>query len=151
GSKQRIADWILDELTSKWGKPNTLVDIMSGSGSVAHAAHRRAINLLVNDQQPNSHRILESTFVQTRDRIPQVLEGLHDASFESEVLVSRRPTLRMSLATEEEFQEALNSDAFDWKAYRNFCQSEATIPSREFDLFSSYYANTYFGIRQCLE
>jgi adenine-specific DNA-methyltransferase len=66
------------------------------------------------------------------------------------------------LEKEERFFNEAAASKFRWEKYRDFCQATPIIhgdndevirlrKAKKWNLFSQYYANTYFGVRQCLE
>ena len=150
GSKQRISSWLLDEIQQRFPESSTFVDLMSGTGSVALEAHRRGMTVFVNDLQPYSHRILQATFTLPRTGLAELSEEIK-AELRDDALTRGRGWAADLLQTEDAFVASLARGDFDWEAYRRFCRVEAPTSTGDFDLFATYYANTYFGVRQCLE
>jgi adenine-specific DNA-methyltransferase len=154
GSKQRIASWILDEILGRFPETRTFVDLMSGSGAVAHEANLRGLGIRANDIQPYSFSVLRSAFSVPRDGIVELVGVLENTKFADDFLLEDRTFAAEALAAEDDFLGQFLRGAFDWKAYAAFCKrfnGDHTLANRRFDLFSRYYPNTYFGVRQCLE
>jgi adenine-specific DNA-methyltransferase len=152
GSKLRIADWIMDEIEANFGEKCTFVDLMSGTGAIAHHANLRGYEIVANDIQPYSFLILKSLFVDDKSGIDSIIDSLKKVDVST--LLSNRDHAEANLNKEKEFELNYKKDDFDWEAYKKFCDQTvmSTIgSSKKFDLFSRYYPNTYFGIRQCLE
>ncbi|WP_166806164.1 DNA adenine methylase [Cryobacterium cheniae] len=154
GSKQRIAGWILDEIAAAFPATETLVDLMSGSGSIANEAAARGLAIWANDIQPYSHRVLAAAFEVPRGELPEIIEWFESGGAQAILLDGPRSSLREALLVEQEFVAAQSSGDFDWQKYAEFCAAESGShheATGRFDLFSAYYPNTYFGIGQCLE
>lgn len=154
GSKQRIAGWIVDEIDQAFPETTHLVDLMSGSGAISHEANMRGWDLHVNDIQPYSHRVLKSAFGISRDGIEKAIEWLRSDELNETILSGARASACDALALEDKYvADALAGD-FDWREYAAFCENfngHHAQATGNYDLFTAYYPNTYFGIRQCLE
>lgn len=154
GSKQRIASWILDQVDSAFPTTSTLVDLMSGSGSIANEAASRGWDIWANDIQPYSHRVLAAAFESPRQDLPDLIKWLEEGGVSARLLHGSRSVLAKELDREELFVESSRKGNLDWQSYAQFCEAESNTireTTGDFDLFTTYYANTYFGIRQCLE
>lgn len=151
GSKQRISGWLLDEITGRFPGMGTFVDLMSGSGAVANEAIARGLRIVANDLQPYSHSILESMFVLDRSGLAGLIDRIVSAPTDDDELTRGRARFTELLVAEDAFKTERRAGRLDWKAYQQFCAVEVVTPEQDFDLFISYYANTYFGVRQCLE
>ncbi|BAS07722.1 site-Specific DNA-methyltransferase [Arthrobacter sp. Hiyo4] len=154
GSKQRIANWIVEEIKQQFPATSNLVDLMSGSGAIAHEANMRGWNLHANDIQPYSHRVLKSAFETPRTELTDIIEWLECGSLDEIILEKDRSRARTALLEEDEFFASASRGDFDWKEYASFCNNFNglhTSATGNYDLFVAYYPNTYFGVRQCLE
>lgn len=154
GSKQRIASWILDEIGQSFPQASTLVDLMSGSGAVAHEASMRGWNLHANDIQPYSYHVLKSAFATPREGLTELIDWMEHGGVSDRLLLGARAKARAVLVEEDQHIGRSNIGQFDWIEYRRFCQRASgkhTDATGDFDLFTTYYPNTYFGVRQCLE
>lgn len=155
GSKQRISDWLLNEVSSAFQTGDTFVDLMSGSGSVAHQASNRGYTVVANDIQPYSYAVLLSAIGSSRDGINDLITALEATEFTDEFLLSEgRGVARDALKLENEFFAERQSGSLDWREYQTFCQAYTSRPDSstgKYDLFTTYYPNTYFGVQQCLE
>lgn len=153
GSKQRIAPWILDEIQASFPRAETVIDLMSGSGAISHEANVRGLDVVANDIQPYSYSVLHSAFIASRTGLDEMRDRIsRDAKDQS--LLAGREQMAHFLAVEDGFVADLSRGEFDWSAYRSFClevQAHTFKQNQTFDLFSTYYPNTYFGVRQCLE
>lgn len=154
GSKQRIAGWIIEEISRKFPETSNIVDIMSGSGAIAHEANMRGWNVHANDIQPYSHRVLKSAFVTPRGELEEVIEWFEHGSLNERILDGDRARAGEALLQEDNFIVKASTGEFNWLDYSKFCQKFNglhTAATGNFDLFVAYYPNTYFGVRQCLE
>ncbi|MFF3036697.1 DNA adenine methylase [Arthrobacter citreus] len=155
GSKQRITNWLLDEVSTAFPNTTTFVDLMSGSGVVANQASRRGYTIVANDMQRYSYRVLHSVFRDSRDGLSDLIAALDATTFTEDLLLGAgREAARDSFKLEREFLEEHKKGRVIWQDYRDFCEkytSNASSATGNFDLFTSYYPNTYFGVRQCLE
>jgi len=155
GSKSRIAEWIIDQTEQKYGTNRLFIDLFAGTGSVALSAFNRGYNVVCNDVQPYSHQVLKTLFQTPRNGIDNLKSKV--LNLNGSILVGR-----------EKYKSILNQEIafFDdkrllsnWKEYAKFSKSVAEeniicpneIDKKNYNLFISYYANTYFGIKQCLQ
>jgi len=157
GSKARISSWILGEIRRTFPGVTTFVDAFSGTGVVALAASRDGYAVVANDTQEYSYLLLRALLTCPRDGLLELAGEVE--VLERELLASGRTGAHGLLEMEQSF---LDGRMADWRAYRKFCQSTPLVdgsPSitaelreaNEWNLFIKYYANTYFGVRQCLE
>jgi adenine-specific DNA-methyltransferase len=154
GSKLRISKWILDEIEANFGKKQRFIDLMSGTGAVAYEAALRGYQIIANDIQPYSYIVLKSVFQDSKAGIPQLINNLMEYMDNEAVLLKGRQHATNDLKEELWFQEELIKGHIDWRRYHAFCERTAKDPgssTKRFDLFSTYYPSTYFGVRQCLE
>lgn len=156
GSKQRISGWILDQIEAEFGSRSFFVDLMSGSGAVSHEALSRGMRIYANDIQPYSYAVLKSAFQVPKAGIKALIATVESTSFDDEDLLEGREELSEYLAREMYYLNQRQSPDFDWESYQEFCKGPFLTTSGKtnvatFDLFSTYYANSYFGVRQCLE
>lgn len=154
GSKLRIATWILNEIEKEFGKRDRFIDLMSGTGAVAHEANLRGYKIVANDIQPYSFIVLRSVFLEGKEGLDVLIDTLKTGLDTDVDLLKGREGLAEKLNIEEKFKASLHEGHFDWEKYKQFCQtthSEYQSSRKRFDLFSTYYPNTYFGVRQCLE
>lgn len=154
GSKLRISKWILDEIEGYFGKNERFIDLMSGTGAVAHEANLRGYKITANDIQPYSYIVLKSVFKDEKTNLSRLLSDFADYFKDDSVLLRGREHCTNNLAIERQFQTDLLAGKLDWQKYKKFCTETAQNPplvTKRYDLFSTYYPNTYFGVRQCLE
>ena len=154
GSKQRIAGWILEEIQSSFPQASTLFDLMSGSGAIAHEANMRGWNVHTNDIQPYSYQVLKSAFTSPRDGLQELIDWFAAGGLTDVLLDGGRASAKNALREEDDFAAGMTIGDFDWHLYKEFCSQFSgshTEATGDFDLFSTYYPNTYFGVRQCLE
>lgn len=153
GSKARIADWITDTILWEFPNRSRIHDVMAGSGAISYAAHQRGLRIFSNDIQPYSYVVLSSTFVQSREGISNTIEYLKSSEFDK-FLQSGARKAYLQLANQERELLRNNASPLNRQAYVDFASANIASPvncTRNYDLFVSYYANTYFGVQQCLE
>lgn len=154
GSKNRIADWILDKSLAEFGTTDVFVDVMAGSGAVSHEANKRGLKLGVNDFQPYSFTVLYSSFEARKEGLKKTIEYLCSGKLEQRLLSGARARYRQLLKQEDQILMTKLSDQDELTRVNLFFKNHRGDPSEStecFDLFSSYYRNTYLGVRQCLE
>lgn len=153
GSKTRIADWIIRTIKAEFPSMGTLHDLMAGTGAVSYRAALDGMRVSLNDIQPYSAWLLTSLFDADRSRLPEIIACLKSADFEKSILRDGRLRYSHSLA-EENMAISNILRGGDWRAYAEYLSENSGSPkeaTRNYDLFVSYYRNTYFGLRQCLE
>lgn len=162
GSKGRISKWIIGNLSKELPNSKNLVDLFAGTGSVSLEAINQGYNVILNDIQPYSYALLSSLFEKPKVGLPETVSVLQSfINKKSNLLRRSRKQLSDHLLLEDEFIKSLNNQKFNWKRYKKFCDSTPRLgknlglikrkSNKQYDLFSWYYPNTYFGIRQCLE
>ena len=162
GAKGRISRWIISAISTDLPEASTFVDLFAGTGAVSIEAAAQGYKVILNDIQPYSYGVLTSVFEKPRDGLVKVSSDLQQfLSKKSNLLKGSRKKLKDYLKEEDAFIDSLKSQKFNWKKYKNFCDSTPKFTSNlelrkqkainKYDLFSWYYPNTYFGIRQCLE
>tara|TARA_B110000003_G_scaffold275878_1_gene319883 strand:+ start:628 stop:1734 length:1107 start_codon:yes stop_codon:yes gene_type:complete len=132
------------------------VDLCSGTGTVALAAADSGYEIICNDLQPYSAAILKSMFVEPTACIDDLLQSLNGLDGDKHLLGKGRQFLAESLAEESSYFEKFEGNDWPWEKYAKFCnETEISrgdeVDDGKYDLFSKYYSNTYFGVRQCLE
>ncbi len=158
GSKSRIAGWIIEEIQRGLPSATAFLDIFSGSGVMALAAGAAGYRVGANDIQQYSYTILNSLLALPRDALPELTSRV-EALPAGALLKSGREGAAEHLEREDDF---FAGGRRDWRSYRKFCRETPVIAGtrretgelREagaWNLFWRYYANNYFGVRQCLE
>lgn len=162
GSKSRISSWMLDQIQDRFPMAVKFVDPFAGTGSVSIEANARGYQLYANDLQPYSSVILKSIFQASRDDLHDIAEDILKLKLDSFLLASGRSDAT-SLLTDERIQfERAKSFGWKWEDYRDFCEETNLVQGSQdevsrlkekngWDLFVRYYANTYFGVEQCLQ
>lgn len=162
GSKARIADWLIRHIRRRFPATLRFVDLFSGTGAVSLQAIRAGYQVLANDLQPYSTVVLQSLLLAGRDGLPGAATDLPALKATERLLANGRSGARDLLAREDQFVNSLSTRSWDWRAYQRFCQdtplvSGTSVETQQlrahggWDLFTRYYANTYFGVRQCLQ
>lgn len=162
GSKARISSWILDQIKAKYPDGKTFVDLFAGTGSVALAANERGYRLLVNDIQPYSYAIQRSLFQESRDGLLGLVKNLDLLKTDEALLGSGREEACQLLDEERSHFKNSASFGWSWETYQEFCETtrlvhglpgevEVLKAADNWNLFIRYYANTYFGVEQCLQ
>lgn len=161
GSKARISNWIMHEIKNSLPDTDCFIDAFAGTGVVGTVAANNGYKLYANDIQPYSYCILQSMLAQP---VKGLSKAIIDLKKLSEVPIKSMLSSDISVHVEEEdrfFSESKNGK-LNWKKYRDFCERTPIVtPTKEFilskktektyDLFTTYYANTYFGVRQCIQ
>ncbi len=162
GSKARISAWLLDQIQDKFSHTKTFIDLFAGTGSVSLAANEKGYQLHVNDIQPYSYVIQRSLFREPRDGLLKIVEDVELLKSDRYLLGSGRIEERKLLEEERaHFKDASTFD-WNWESYREFCETTRLVQglpgeveelraANEWNLFIRYYANTYFGVEQCLQ
>lgn len=161
GSKGRISRWILATVSKELPNSKTFVDLFSGTGIVSLEAFSQGYNVILNDIQPYSYAVLSSLFNRPKAGLAELATRLNGyVSNKSNLLKKHRQTLKNELALEDDFLSSIKAQTFDWRKYKRFSETTERFNGdggtrrrlkNNYDLFSTYYPNTYFGIRQCLE
>lgn len=161
GSKSRISRWIVNNISQKLPHATTFFDLFSGTGAVALEAASHGYEIVTNDLQPYSYAILKSTFKTRKTGISALLPKVSALKETAILLKGKRNKLRKHLLQEDEFFASWESNKFDWKKYKKFCETTPRLEDNAelkdkrnadgWHLFSWYYPNSYFGVRQCLE
>lgn len=160
GSKDRIAQWIGDRIFEHFPDTNHIIDLFAGSGVVSIDAIARGATVTANDIQPYSYCVLKALFTSHRHNLKDLIEHLRTLDAEKELLAGGRHEFRNLLCIEDHFMYDGHAD-FNWREYAEFCKNTEVIndndavpdlkANHDWNLISKYYANTYFGVRQCLE
>jgi len=161
GSKARITDWLMDAIDQEFPKCDTFFDLFSGTGSVSLEAAARGYYIVANDIQPYSYAILKSLFFLPKGRIKNLIPRLEALKAEKKILKGSRCFLKTYLKKEDDFLKQVFAKSFKWKTYKKFCDGTPILNSNPdfkdlssspgWCLFSQYYTNNYFGVRQSLE
>ncbi len=159
GSKSRIAGWIMQEIARALPGSGPFCDLFSGSGVMALAAADAGYRVAANDVQHYSSAVLASQLTLSRHGLKALARRV-EALTDAELLGDHG---RQDAAPWLAREDALFADqSGPWRHYRDFCREtpiiagtcQETAALRDAaanDLFWRYYANTYFGVRQCLE
>lgn len=162
GSKARIADWLIQHIRRRFPATLRFVDLFSGTGSVSLQAIRAGYQVLANDLQPYSAAVLQSLLLADREGLSEVAARLPNLMTPERLLAGSRSAAKDLLAREDQFLKALGTRSWEWRAYQQFCRDTPLVSGTAgetrdlrakngWDLFTKYYANTYFGVRQCLQ
>jgi adenine-specific DNA-methyltransferase len=159
GSKSRITNWIINSIKSEYHQRKVLVDLFAGSGAVSCAAMNEFPIIVTNDIQPYSQAIQQSLFCTSREGLNELAQDVLRID-SLDVLLSNGRSDKEQLFIEENLH--FRNGNLNWEDYRNYCNNKNIIEGtkesidalrreEKHNLFVSYYANTYFGVRQCLE
>lgn len=161
GSKLRISSWILQNIENDFPRNRHLVDLFAGTGAISLEAARRGFYVSANDIQPYASSVLRSLLVDSRKNLHNVIDVLESMSDRSFLLSSGRKEFSSLLEQEESLFRRSGEGGFSWKDYADFVELSELVNSdddisqlkkrNEWNLFSSMYSNTYFGVRQCIE
>ncbi len=160
GGKARIAHWIVHNARTAFPNTYKFFDLFAGTGSVSLAAIMSDYRVHANDIQPYSYLILKSLLSAPTKGLPDLIQNVMSLNNDSALLQGSRNEEHEMLHEESGFLQG--QGAGEWKQYRTFCETTPRISGDTFEtdrlrqkngwnLFSKYYANTYFGVRQCLE
>lgn len=162
GSKARIATWIVGESTKIFPQCKRYFDLFSGTGVVAVQAMRKGYIVSVNDLEEYSFHILKSLLDTPRNCLDDLIKQLSELDDESYLLGDGRSFMRAPLEKEKFYFDVVNERDFPWEEYNDFSEKTLIVTGSieeidelrmkgQWNLFSNYYANTYFGIKQCLQ
>lgn len=161
GSKSRISRWLLDSIKKELPKANQFFDLFSGTGAVALEAAARDYDVFANDIQPYSYAVLKALLQSPKNKLEKLIPKLESLKSKKEMLRGERSFLRPYLSKEDAFIKARLDQKLQWISYKKFCNETpivksnkdlaGTAKSNSWSLFSHYFANNYFGIRQVLE
>ena len=161
GSKARISNWIMHEIAKSLPDADCFIDAFAGTGVVGAAAVKSGYKLYANDIQPYSYCILQSMFAQPTKGLSKAISDLKKITTAS--MSSRLGSdIADYVEKEEHFFSESKCGKLSWKKYSDFCEGTPNVtPTKEFilskttektyDLFTTYYPNTYFGVRQCIQ
>lgn len=161
GSKKRISKWVVDNIKEQFPSSTTLVDLFGGSGSISYSALKCDYKLYINDVQPYSYIILKSIFSERRGGLTELADEILKLNCDENLLNNSRTEAKTLLENETELFNKFMDKSLDWNEYKIFCENtpllsgnkEEIIKIRkdnDWNLFLKYYANTYFGTKQCL-
>jgi adenine-specific DNA-methyltransferase len=162
GSKKRICPWILETAKNMFPECANFLDLFAGTGIVSISALKNGYLVTANDFEPYAFFVLRSLIHETRSQIEDVVAKIEKLKKESNLLSNDRRKMEPMLKCEDAiFKNALNEE-WKWKEYEKFCEETSNIDGssqsavdlkkkEKWTLFSRYYGNTYFGIRQCLQ
>lgn len=162
GGKGRIADWVLQAAQSEFMDAERFVDLFAGTGVVSLKAQRAGFRVLANDLQPYSATVLRSLLRDSRHGLLRLADEIEELLDYDRLLAGGREDSRVLLEKEQEHFAQSESPTWDWESYADFCEATELIDGgrdsvielrkrNRYNLFVKYYANTYFGVRQCLE
>jgi len=162
GSKARIAKWIINEGKKAFPDCNQFFDVFSGTGTVAFEALDQGYKVSANDFEGYSFCIIKSLLSLPRSGLDQLITELSNLHNETLLLNKDRLFMKELFEEEKEYFKSNAKHNLSWESYREFCEKTPIIDGTRDDidklrtegkwnLFSCYYANTYFGIRQCLQ
>lgn len=162
GSKSRISDWIIGEIRSVFPHCTRLFDVFSGTGSVAVQALSNGFEVSANDIEKYSYCILSSLLGLPKTGLDDIIRQLPFLDNENILLGDGRSLMKELLDQEKYYFQFTNVHDFHWEDYEAFCENTPVLEGsrdiidklrseRKWNLFSHYYANTYFGVKQCLQ
>lgn len=162
GSKTRIAKWILEQIQTQFPEVVLFVDPFAGTGSVSIEAKDRGYQLFINDLQPYSSVVLKSLFCAARDELTETAIEITKLKADAYLLADGRGTARSLLEDERSQFKHTKRGGWRWEDYQNFCEKTSLVngfadetsrlkQENAWNLFVRYYANTYFGVEQCLQ
>lgn len=162
GAKGRISKWIISSIEEELPKLKVFVDLFAGTGAVSLEAVAEGYKVILNDIQPYSYALLNSIFERPKIGLKKPIEELQKITSKKRFLLKgSRNKLADALSQEEFFIDSLKQKKFNWKKYKDFCEATPRFSNnieigskkadKSYNLFSWYYPNTYFGIRQSLE
>lgn len=162
GGKGRIAKWIVSEVKNHFPASNKFFDIFAGTGTVALHAVNEGYDVSANDLEPYSYSILKALLRPRPQDLSHAIKSLQSLKSDGELLSSGRGYMRDFLHQEMELFFNVGAARFNWEKYRYFCKNTPIIKgsveeitklksANQWNLFTRYYSNTYFGVRQCMQ
>lgn len=156
GSKANIIEFIKSGIQEYTFDNDTILDLFSGSGAVALALNDN-YTVYANDVEPYSATL--STAILNSPRITSKKIEL----FENEVLINKKKLIEQedlddSILKERQYtqNENLNELLELYHKHETVWNSKKLTPknlrqNNKFNLFTRYYAGSYFGIEQAIE
>lgn len=171
GNKRKLLSWLIPLLNEQLKDGNTFLDLFAGTSSVGYALKPR-VRVLANDIQKYSS-VISSALLEFNGRITEDDFDNDLAKFYQKNFSRLIDIFGGAVQTEEKL---LNSGSI--KGYNQFClhipkygelvstdkfklnqySQESSVQSRRktktkfpYMLFITYYPNTFFGLKQCIE
>lgn len=174
GSKSRLIPKILPLVKKRFPNAESFVDLFAGAGSVAFAFQSHVKRLYANDIQRYSYVLLDAILNGANLSEAALRQIMKNAEQRANELKS---VLSDAIKKEQHFREIVDAEEI-FEDYKKFCDETPHVykptskmkcfkPLAELAkkikpgkrpvaaippcLFITYYANTYFGIEQCME
>lgn len=171
GNKRRILNWLIPFLNEQLREGDMLLDLFAGTSSVGYALKPK-VRILANDIQEYSS-IISSALLEFNGKITendfdnelaefykknfsQLISIFGEAVQEEERLINTENThdYNQFLLKVPKYGENVSDDKYNLKFYsqENYIQNRRKLKTKSpYILFVTYYPNTFFGIKQCIE
>lgn len=156
GSKSELVPFITTSIDRYITEGSTVLDIFSGSGAVASALNDN-YTVYANDVE-NYAATINSAILTPPSLTDNLIESLKkDIKTNREKLI-KKESLNLVIEKEKKFilDQEINNLITLYSSYNTVWNSNLLTPEKlrkenQFNLFTRYYATTYFGIYQSLE
>lgn len=167
GSKRKLVDKICNVIASKVPQGSTVLDMFAGTNCVAYGLKNR-FRVYSNDVQMFSYIVAKAVLMNKRQITASETRNDLEQMYRQN-LKALQSRYKKALAAES---AALNLPSDQFRQYADFCSSfkqtsnAADCPSKAhsndadvrrsrarlpYDLFTWYFSNNYFGLKQCLQ
>lgn len=166
GSKRKLVDTICRVISDNVTRGSTILDMFAGTNCVSYGLSKY-FRVFSNDVQVLSY-VIARALLMNRNRV-SVSEARED--LEQEYWKNYDFLARNNEHALDKEERLINLQVDRFKEYANFCSSFQPMVKSEshsrqaekysmcqsrqvdfpFDLFTNYFSNSYFGLKQCLE
>lgn len=171
GNKRRLLNWLMTSFNEELKDGDTFLDLFAGTSSVGYALKPK-VRVLANDIQKYSSVIssalLEFNGEITEDDFDKELAKFYKKNLsrlidifgvavqaEKKLLNSGKiKAYRQFYLEVPKYGEPVSHDKFKLNSYshESFIQNRRTLKTKfPYMLFITYYPNTFFGLKQCVE
>lgn len=171
GNKRALLEWLLPELISNIDNGDTLLDLFAGTSSVGYALKPK-FRIIANDVQEYATEISRALLVFNKnlnhDSFTLKLSDSYSKNYKvlnkiyGKAVFNEEKYLKSNDYTKY-FKFAENLPSFrqyntkDKYSIRSYCTDEYIAKKRHtpdkfpYNLFSAYFLNNFFGLKQCIE
>lgn len=171
GNKRKLLSWLLPHITGNIDKGDTLLDLFSGTSSVGYAL-KSEYNIIANDIQTYAYTIarailqfnssfdyqtelkeIKKNFIRNKNKL---LKYYGEAiNYEDELINNKDINLYLEyIENIPRYSYEVQNDIFNLKhpsSFDNIVNYKKNPRKFPFILFSTYFPNTFFSLKQCVE